>query len=38
MMVDTQVKRTGADMGPVPVGHLEGAKPKPAKSGKKKAK
>lgn len=34
-MIDTQVKRTGADMAPIPAGHLEGAKPKPAKPGKK---
>jgi hypothetical protein len=35
-MLDTQVKRIGPDMGPIPVGHLEGGKPKAAKSGKKK--
>ncbi|MGA3011024.1 MAG: SH3 domain-containing protein [Terracidiphilus sp.] len=35
MMVDTQVRRTGADLGPIPVGHLEGAKAKPGKAGKK---
>ena len=27
-MVDTSVKRIGPDMGPIPVGHLEGEKPK----------
>jgi hypothetical protein len=37
MMVDTQLRRTGSDLGPIPVGHLEGAKAKPAKTGKKKA-
>jgi hypothetical protein len=40
-MLDTQVKRIGPDMGPIPVGHLEGEKPKTgkgAKPGKKKAK
>jgi hypothetical protein len=37
LMNDTQVKRTGPDMGPIPVGHLEGDKPKGAKVGKKKA-
>jgi hypothetical protein len=31
VMNDTQVKRTGSDMGPIPVGHLEGANPKPGK-------
>jgi hypothetical protein len=35
MMIDTQVKRTGADMAPIPVGHLEGTKPKPPRPGKK---
>jgi hypothetical protein len=30
-MLDTQVKRTGPDMGPIPVGHLEG---EPGKAGK----
>jgi len=34
-MVDTSVKRIGPDMGPIPVGHLEGEKPKGAKAGKK---
>jgi hypothetical protein len=38
MMIDTQVRRTGADMGPIPVGHLEGDKAKAAKAGKKKGK
>jgi hypothetical protein len=33
-MLDTIVKRTGPDLGPIPVGHLEGEKPKPAKPGK----
>jgi hypothetical protein len=37
LMNDTQVKRTGSDTGPIPVGHLEGEKPKGAKTGKKKA-
>jgi len=37
-MIDTTVKRTGPDMGPIPVGHLEGDKPKAAKPGKKKTK
>jgi hypothetical protein len=35
VMLDTIVRRTGPDMGPIPVGHLEGEKPKPAKSVKK---
>ncbi len=35
-MVDTSVKRNGPDMGPIPVGHLEGEKGKAAKAGKKK--
>jgi hypothetical protein len=37
-MLDTSVKRIGPDMGPIPVGHLEGEKPKPGKSERKKAK
>jgi hypothetical protein len=40
-MLDTSVKRIGPDMGPIPVGHLEGEKPKTdkaGKAGKKKAK
>jgi hypothetical protein len=38
MMIDTQVKRTGTDTSPIPVGHLEGekAKTKAAKAAKKK--
>jgi hypothetical protein len=35
MMLDTTIKRTGPDLGPIPVGHLEGEKP--AKPVKKKA-
>ena len=31
IMLDTSVRRTGPDMGPIPVGHLEGEKPKTAK-------
>jgi hypothetical protein len=37
LMNDTRVTRTGPDMGPIPVGHLEGEKPKNAKTGSKKA-
>jgi hypothetical protein len=37
LMNDTRVIRTGADMGPIPVGHIEGEKPKTVKMGKKKA-
>lgn len=33
-MLDTQVKRIGPDTGPIPVGHLEGEKPKSAKATK----
>jgi hypothetical protein len=33
-MLDTSVKRIGPDMGPIPVGHLEGEKPKGGKAGK----
>jgi hypothetical protein len=32
MMIDTQVRRTGSDMGPIPVGHLESDKEKAAKA------
>jgi hypothetical protein len=34
-MLDTSVKRIGPDMGPIPVGHLEGETVKGAKAGKK---
>jgi hypothetical protein len=33
-MVDTSIKRIGPDMGPIPVGHVEGEKPKAAKAVK----
>ena len=33
-MLDTSVKRIGPDMGPIPVGHIEGEKPKTAKAGR----
>jgi hypothetical protein len=31
MMVDTQVRRTGADLGPIPTSHSADSKPKPGK-------
>jgi SH3-like domain-containing protein len=34
-MLDTQVKRIGPDMGPIPVGHLEGEKARAGKASKK---
>jgi hypothetical protein len=34
-MLDTSIKRIGPDMGPIPVGHLEGDTAKGAKAGKK---
>jgi hypothetical protein len=34
-MLDTSIKRIGPDMGPIPVGHLEGGTAKGAKAGKK---
>jgi hypothetical protein len=34
MLVDTTVKRTGADMWPIPSGHLDDGKAKAAKAGK----
>jgi hypothetical protein len=37
VMLDTIVKRTGPDLGPIPVGHLESDKPKAGKAGKKKS-
>jgi hypothetical protein len=33
-MNDTQVRRAGPDMGPIPVGHLEGEKAEPGKTAK----
>jgi hypothetical protein len=34
-MLDTSIRRIGPDMGPIPVGHLEGENPKGTKAGKK---
>ncbi len=34
-MLDTSIRRIGPDMGPIPVGHLEGETAKGAKAGKK---
>ncbi len=34
-LVDTQVKRTGSDMGPIPITHSPDDKPKDAKQAKK---
>ncbi len=37
LMEDTRVRRTGNDLGPIPVSHLPESQPKSAKAGKKKA-
>jgi len=37
-MLDTSIKRIGPDMGPIPVGHVEGEKAMGTKAGKKKTK
>jgi hypothetical protein len=38
IMVDTQVKRTGSDLGPIPIDRLPDSKPNSAKAAKKKRK
>ena len=38
MMIDTQLKRTGSDMGPIPLTHSADDKPKQAKPAKRRAK
>jgi hypothetical protein len=37
-MRDTQVRRTGSDLGPIPITHAPGEKSKPGQAGKKKRK